>query len=399
MTTQRSSLLTLATLATLAVPGTAQACGGFFCGAVFDPVVQTAERILFRINPDDTVTSVIEIQYEGEPTDFAWVLPLSAPIDPQSVSTASPGLFDALEDLTAPRFVTGMDGATADAAGMSATGCSGPLWFYGPNWEGGMESDSFVPDFTGVEVVGDSVVGPYAVEVITAEDANTLLGWLNWNGYQLPGNAQTAIASYVGEGGAFLGVKLNPDVPAGPIDALEVTMPGTEPSLPLLLTAVAAADDMDITAYVLADERYAPANYVDHAFDWSRVQWAGEGRTDYEDRIPSEVDALGGRAFLTEFAGPTEAMPLVPGPTGKELDDQPTPLQSASALLETGAYLSRFRTKISADEMTEDPVWTPAPELGDVPNEHAIGDNTTLMATLPVWLLAALGLGWVRRRV
>ena len=398
MTAQRNSLLLLA-LATLAVPATAEACGGFFCGAVFDPVVQTAERILFRVNPDDTVTSVIEIQYEGEPTDFAWVLPLSAPIDPQSVSTASAGLFDALEDLTAPRFVTGFDGATADVAGMSAAGCSAPWWFYGPNWQGGMESEPFVPDFSGVEVVGDSVVGPYAIEVITAEDAGTLLSWLNFNGYQLPGNAQEAIASYVGDGGAFLGVKLNPDVPAGPIDALEVTMPGTAPSLPLMLTAVAAADDMDITAYVLADERYAPDNYVDYAFDWSRVQWAGEGRTDYEDRIPSEVDALGGRAFLTEFAGRTDSLPLVDGPTGKEWDDEVTPLQSASALLETGAYLSRFRTKISPDEMTEDPVWLPAPELGDVSNEHAIGSNDALMASLPVWLLAALGLGLARRRV
>ncbi|MCO4768698.1 MAG: DUF2330 domain-containing protein [Deltaproteobacteria bacterium] len=397
-----SLLLVAAAAASLAMsPAIASACGGFFCDAVIDPVVQTAERVLFRVNDDDTITSVIEIQFEGEPTDFAWVLPLSEAIDPQSVSTAPAGLFDALEELTAPRFFTSdaMAGADAASLGMSnGCSCGGP--YYDDFW-----GDSFVgPDFSGIDVVGRSVAGPYAIEIITADDAGALLQWLQFNGYQIPSTAQEPIAAYVNSGGAFLGVKLNPDVPAGPIDALEITFPGTEPMLPLLLTSVAAVENMDVTTYVLAEERYAPDNYVDHDFDWSRVEWTGVADTDYEARLPAEVDALGGRAFVTEFAGATELLPLEDGPLGKSLDEQPTPIQAASELLRTGRYISRFRTVISPTEMTEDPVWVPAPDLGDVSNQHVLGANTTATARLPItgslplWLFAALGLGFLRRR-
>ena len=375
----RTALAIAATL--LAAPAPALACGGFFCNAVTDPVVQTAERVLFRVNPDETITSVIEIQFQGEPTAFAWVLPLSDAIDPDSITTAPAGLFDDLEDLTAPRFVTAASGmASADAAGMSA-GCADPFapFFFGNEWDGEVTE----PEFSGVDVVGESVVGPYALEIITAEDSSNLLGWLNWNGYQIPGNAMEPIAHYVNSGMAFLGVKLQPDVPEGPIDALEITMPGTQPMLPLLLTSVAAVDDMDITAYVLADERYAVANYTDHAFDWQRVEWAGEGRTDYELRLPSELDAVGGRAFITEFAGSTEGM---------------TSSEAAEALLGSGQYVTRFRSMLSASEMTLDPLWQAAPELGDVDNVHAIGGSMSVAAMSPAWLAGVLLVGWWRRR-
>ncbi len=362
-----------------AAPAPALACGGFFCNAVTDPVVQTAERVLFRVNADDTLTSVIEIEFQGGPTAFAWVLPLSDAIDPETISTASAGLFDELEDLMAPTFVSGGDGAYADAAGMSA-GCGGP-WWWGSEWDGGGE---FVePTFSGVEVVGESVVGPYALEIITAEDSNNLLGWLQWNGYQIPSTAMEPIAHYVSSGMAFLGVKLNPDVPEGPIDALEITMPGSAPMLPLLLTSVAAVEDMDITAYVMADERFAPSNYVDHEFDWSRVEWAGEGRTDYDRRLPSELDAVGGRAFVTEFAGSTRT--LGAGDVSAEL-------------LASAPYITRFQSVLSPGEMTIDPVWVPAPELGDVDNVHTISAPVATAAAGPWWLLGVLLFGWWRGR-
>ena len=246
----------------------------------------------------------------------------------------------------------------------------------------GDENDFVAPTFSGVEVVGASVVGPYALEIITAEDGNNLVGWLQWNGYQIPSTAMEPIAHYVNSGMAFLGVKLQPDVPEGPIDALEITMPGSSPMLPLLLTSVAAVEDMEITAYVLAAERFAPANYEDHPFDWSRVQWMGEGRTDYDRRLPSELDAVGGRAFVTEFARATESL------QGGE---------ASAELLASGAYLTRFQSVLSPSEMTLDPLWSPAPELGDVDNVHTISDGVATAAA-PLWLVGVLLLGWLRGR-
>ena len=53
----------------------AQACGGLFCSASA-PVNQAAERIIFSKNADQTVTAVVQIQYQGPSEEFAWVLPV-----------------------------------------------------------------------------------------------------------------------------------------------------------------------------------------------------------------------------------------------------------------------------------------------------------------------------------
>jgi hypothetical protein len=42
----------------------AEACGGFWC-SIMAPVEQSAEQIIFIDNPDDTVTAIIQIQYQG----------------------------------------------------------------------------------------------------------------------------------------------------------------------------------------------------------------------------------------------------------------------------------------------------------------------------------------------
>ena len=113
--------------ALLALPAPALACGGFFCNAQIEPVVQTAERVLFRVNDDDTITSVVEIQFQGEVTEFAWIVPIPHVIDPEDISTEPAGLFDDLERLTAPRFVAAeARGEIADAMAVGyASGCMG----------------------------------------------------------------------------------------------------------------------------------------------------------------------------------------------------------------------------------------------------------------------------------
>ena len=50
----------------------ALACGGFFCNAsTMEPVQQTAERLLFRVNSDETITAFVEVQYSGDADQFA----------------------------------------------------------------------------------------------------------------------------------------------------------------------------------------------------------------------------------------------------------------------------------------------------------------------------------------
>ena len=57
------------------------ACGGFFCNAN-NPVTQSAERILFaRDTEAGEIAMHIQIQYEGPPTEFGWILPTAPGVE------------------------------------------------------------------------------------------------------------------------------------------------------------------------------------------------------------------------------------------------------------------------------------------------------------------------------
>src|SRR5688500_14612476 len=56
----------------------ALACGGMFCSQTSPtPVDQSAEKILFEVRDDGTVTATVEIKYFGTPGDFAWIVPVA----------------------------------------------------------------------------------------------------------------------------------------------------------------------------------------------------------------------------------------------------------------------------------------------------------------------------------
>ena len=88
---------TLATALTL-TPNHADACGGFFCDSA-QPVNQQAERIIFHQGEDGSVTAVIQIQYQGEAEEFAWMLPVAGTPD---VAVSSNAAFTRLQNASNP---------------------------------------------------------------------------------------------------------------------------------------------------------------------------------------------------------------------------------------------------------------------------------------------------------
>lgn len=332
-------------------PSTAQACGGFFCDNV-NPVVQTAERVLFRINDDDTTTVIVEVQYQGPPSNFGWILPVAAGITTDDLGTAPPGLFDALEEKTAPRFERpSYNGSAGIDDGGSSCGLR-------------RSRSDFVPppppDTSGVEVVGEAVVGPYAVELITAEKAENLSNWLIANGYQISPAAIPAIDHYIDREMAFIGLKLTADVPAGPVDAFSFTVPGRVPSLPLVLTSVAASADMEIITYVAGAGRHVPANGEDIGFDYESVRWVSEDDTDYPV-VLREAIGDGYQRWNTEFASIL----------GELVDIQDTPIDE---VLDRDDYLNRYHSFMSPAEMTYDPYWMPSADAQDLNNLHYLDE-------------------------
>ncbi len=93
-----------ALLVSVLAPRPAAACGGFFCSAIqLVPVEQNAERILFEINDDDTITTIVEIRYVGDPDEFSWVVPV--PADEVDLAVTPIETLVMLDDATAPTII------------------------------------------------------------------------------------------------------------------------------------------------------------------------------------------------------------------------------------------------------------------------------------------------------
>lgn len=293
----------------------ALACGGLFCdGAALPPqtvpVEQTEEVVVFAVDPvAETTTMHVQISYEGPVNEFAWILPV--PGLPQ-LARSSERLFAQLANQTQESWVrqdfvdsscfdqNRFDDADADTDADTDTDADADT-----------DSDVDLPD---VVVVSSGAVGPYDTVVLTATTADGLINWLLENEFQVPTAVQTVLAPYVAPGMHFVALKLRKDQDAGDVEPLAMTYPGMVPSIPMQLTALAAAEDMPLSVYLLGEERAFPENYLHVERNLLRAVWPGPNQTFVGNQpalLNEAVDAAGGQAFATLYAGDPPPMTLL----------------------------------------------------------------------------------------
>lgn len=285
----------------LAAPRTAAACGGFFCNQA-QPVNQAAEGIIFADNGDGTVTAVIQIKYQGPSEKFSWLLPISSvPKSDADIGIASDLAFQRLQAATNPNYslTVRVEGSCrqedfngAPSVGSAGSSSSGGAGSAGPG---------------GVKVEASGVVGAFewatiSVDQSTADPADAAVTWLGDNGYDVPKGAPKLLAPYLADGMFLLALKLTKGADAGSIRPIALTYAGTQPSIPMKLTAVAANDDMGVLAYVLGKSRSVPQNYYSLELNEARINWFNAS-SNYNQVVIEAANDAGGQGFVTEFAG------------------------------------------------------------------------------------------------
>ena len=195
------------TLAQLASPAPASACGGLFCDAT-QPVNQEAERIIFAKNDDGTVTAVVEIMYRGPAEKFAWVLPVPGTPD---VNVSSTQALDALQQASNPlyRLNTVVEGTCKQEDFNRGAVAQGTSADSGANFEGSEGAEG-----GGVVVLASGNVGPYNFDVISvvgevSMPAQLAVDWLMDNGYDLGEIGPGVLGSYLEDGMNLLAFKLD----------------------------------------------------------------------------------------------------------------------------------------------------------------------------------------------
>ena len=360
------SLLALAAgvlLASTLSPTTAAACGGFFCSAVqLVPVEQNAERILFEINDDGTITTIVEIRYVGDPDEFSWVVPV--PADDVSLDVTPVETLLLLDDATAPSIIP------------PPTKCTSPPGppMMGVARSGGAagDDDDWAED---VDVTELEQVGPYDSRLVESDDPDALIAWLNDNDYLITPEMEPYVADYVASGMNFVAVKLVPDAAVDEISPLAMTYEGTEPSIPLMLTAVAAEPEMGILVFIAGSESYTSSNYAATTVPTDQVSMNPRTlQNNYYPLVSWLADEAGGQTIFTEYVDDVNA-PVAQAQNNWGWSDQYTDaLDWLEGLENRQDTISRLYSRASGWEMNADPQFAPG-GAGYVSNIHDLSDR------------------------
>ncbi|HEU4577638.1 MAG TPA: DUF2330 domain-containing protein, partial [Polyangiaceae bacterium] len=223
-------------------------------------------------------------------------------------------------------------------------------------------------------------VGPFDVAVVGSSSPTELVNWLHGAGYRITPAMEPYVARYTEEGMKFLALKLQDTADVKDLKPFRFTLPGTAPSIPLRMTALAAEPEMGIVVFVLGQQRYEGKNWAniaiaDDQIKFNPFSYNFSVSTNWTQLVAKGVDEAGGQGWVTEFAGPSasyaqQIAAQVQNDNFATQEDR----EAAQALLtslQAYPYLTRLYTRVSAEEMTSDPVFGRSVE-GDVSTNHQL---------------------------
>jgi MYXO-CTERM domain-containing protein len=287
-------------------PRVARACGGLFCNRPppnpFDPlpIAQSGENIVFAVttNPATQATTVeahIQIFYAGPADKFSWIVPVDGVPE---VSVGTDRMFTAVGAATQPVFNTEWrtEGTCKPDPAPPFSSGTGSVDASARPFEAGADGAS------GVTVDFRGVVGPYDTAIIHSTSSAALIKWLTDNMYFVPDSSIPIMDEYVTENKHFVAIKLLNGKDVRSIQPVVLKFDGTEPCVPLRLTAIAAMKDLPVNLWVLGAARTVPKNYFEIKLNEARINWLSGGGN-YNELVKRAADEAGGNAFIAEYAG------------------------------------------------------------------------------------------------
>lgn len=285
--------------AILLAPSDARACGGCIyapptaadASTSQNASVVTDHRMALAIHPDVT-TLWDQIEYAGEPDNFAWVLPIRGAV---VVGLGSDAFIDGLDKTTNPTILGpqvfcnappqpsgGFNGGGSGEDYSNSSSCGGcmsssdsadmAMSAASDTGMGGLASDGGVPD-EGVVITERKSVGPYETVQIHGDDSESILGWLKRNGYSIPATIEPVINKYIAEKFDFLAVRLAPKSDVHSMKPIRVSWRGATPMLPLRMVAAGVGDSVGIKLFVIGDGRWKTKNFATYTISSEDLVW------------------------------------------------------------------------------------------------------------------------------
>ena len=318
--------------------------GGFF-GELADSATTVDQRAVVVFD-GSRETLIIQTAYDGDATDFAWVIPVPALVGAGDIGTVEPAIFEDLYYLTEPSAYV--------YTGQALTGCGGG------NQQG--EDERTVRGWTQLQVDG------YDLAVLSATESADLQKWLNENGYAFPAGHEGELAHYVNKAWFFIAAKMNPSAeqdalgeepPLGPdgnygsgrlenqMRPLRISFPTTEPVYPMRISRVSTRSEAEILLYVIARHRVVSTNYNTDEVKLASDFRGGDFPQYYEAEFRGNLARAGAGSLLVEYAGPLSKYWL----------DR---YQEDLGVGGEGFFVTRLRTYLQPNQMEQDVVMAQA---------------------------------------
>ena len=362
----KSSVAVLAVLA--AIAGPAAAFCGFYVAKADSKLFNKSSKVVLTRDGNTTAITMAS-DYEGEPKEFAVVIPVPTFIERKQIGVVDMKTIDHLDGYTAPRLVEYHDGDPCTPLLMPMAQAS-PTRGAAP--AGGLVRGN--RDYRGVTVEANYDVGEYDVSILSAQESDGLVNFLNDNGYRIPAGADAVLGSYIKQKMRFFIAKVNLDRMAklgnSYLRPLQVRYETPKFMLPIRLGTVNANGPQDLIILALTrNGRVETANYrtVKLPSDINVPLFVKDDfPTFYKSMFDKAVARENMRAVFVEYAwdmawcDPCAADPL----SNKELvelgarwiaSDDDKPFRSAQG---ANAYVTRLHVRYDAQSFPEDLVLT-----------------------------------------
>lgn len=141
--------------------------------------------------------------YQGDPKDFAIVIPVPRPIEKGQIHVGDPKLLERLDAYSSPRLVEYHDPDPC----MRLESRQMPAAVGAMVMKSGADRDR--AKSLGVTIEARYTVGEYDILILSANESSGLATWLRENGYRIPRGAAEVLDSYVRQNMRFFVAKVN----------------------------------------------------------------------------------------------------------------------------------------------------------------------------------------------
>jgi hypothetical protein len=231
---------------------------GFYVAKADAKLFNKSSKVVLTRDGDTTAVTMAS-DYEGEPKEFAVVIPVPTFIERKQIGVVDMKTIDHLDAYSAPRLVEYHDDDPCSPRVYMSIARGGVV-------PAPMAAATDPLRHKGVTVEANYDVGEYDVSILSAKESDGLVNWLTDNGYRIPNGANAVLGSYIRQNMRFFVAKVNLArmtlIDAGYLRPLQVRYDTAKFMLPLRLGTVNASGPQDLIIYALTKSgRVEASNY------------------------------------------------------------------------------------------------------------------------------------------